>query len=981
MPIGPLASFVFPGVFTQTLTQVAGSSAAGNARYPAIIGVGYEQKRISNFEMIRGSSSTADNVILGEEVTGEADPSDPTSAGWIGGVQGVSNQFRVQNFPLVTGAGTGTVATLPNQVIVTVNGDQVAVNAINGLLGEITLVDIPQATDDVEVNYYFKRRDTFIENEDLSFQADGTTVNFKVRSIRICNGNNGGQSATNADIGNNVVILYNPTPSVPGNEYTKTVPVIQVKVNSVITAITALDGAEGIFTLGTAPALDATVTVSYFTNIWQDTFDILPAAQVNDIVKVGLGADTSDYSIGQDVILAAPNEVHWGTSLALNTGIYTAGSTPLINNVVASLTDTQIFGAVATPVVVDQDVNGNTIYGTDGLPLNGTGNKTYTLPSLPVDGTGTGTQTEDPAKIAAYVGTTWIAAYTAGPVIVDQIQGTSIILEVAPAVGVVGSHDNVYVTYYENNIIDDTWTITDQLPGVATVGRYTLTSNFSGTALAVTLFGGTIAPVYAGSGAVNVYTSPFTSSVETVTVTFDGVGGFTVTGSGKTGTGPTNKGYQGQTYTDSVTGFSVAFQAVSGGFTPTTGKTVIYHVGVPTDPTNTQTWIYAVSTIVKAIPGVNLTIDTTSGGAADNTGDTVTLQTFKQDGNEPNVGDSYYVTFDQAKTDYTAKSYTNMRDVYTDFGPLDITNKIVLGANFAFLNGATSVVLQQVQRATGGADAPVQSYLDAIDIFNEPMPDGTRPSLMQVMTTNSQVQAYLATSNATQSSIRFRNERTSIVGFAFGTTPESAIQQCQALGSEKITAVYPEAALLTIPDAFGNDVQYLVDGSFIAVAAAGLDVDPVYDIATPLTNKKIVGFDRLYRRLDDVTAALVANAGCTVLQDLSTSIKIRMYLTTDLSNSFTRDPRIVEVKHFVQQGIRNNLDQFIGQKNLPSLIPQINNVLKGYFQSLKNLQLISDFKGILVTQDQGDPSTLDVAGFYKPVNALNWIIVTLNQYS
>ena len=975
MPIGPLESFVFPGVFTQTISQTSGASAAGNVRFPGIIGVGFEQIRVSNFGMLRGSSAISDNMILGEEVVGKS--LTDTTPGWIGGIQGVSNQFRVANFPLVTGAGTGKVATLPSQVIVTVNGSQVAVNAINGLLGTVTLVDIPLATDDVEVNYYFKRRDTYIEGEDLSFQADGSTVNFKVRSLRIVKGNNGGQSATDADINGTVDILYNPTPLTPGNEYTKTVPIIQVKVNNVITPIIALDGAHGIFTLATPPTLGATVLVTYFTNTWQDTFDILPAAEVNDIVKVGLSADTSDYSIGQDVVLAGSNELHWGTSYETSTGIYTAGSTPLINNVVASLTDTKVFGRVSTPYSIAQS-GGVNVIGTDGFPLNASGNTVFTLPSTPVDGVGTGTPTEDPANIVVYVGVDWLTAYSAGPVLVTQISGNNITLEVAPPTGVVGSHDNVYVTYYENLIIDDTWTITNELPGAAGVGRYLLTSKFSGTALDVTLgTGGTIAPVYAGSGAVNVQVDPLTASVETVTVTFDGVGGFAVTGTGKTGTGPTNLGSQGQTYIDSMTGFRVAFKATIDGFTPTTGKTVIYYVGIPLDPTISQTWEFATS-IVKAIPGINLTIDSTAGGAQDNTGDTVILQTFNKSGNEPNVGDTYYVTFDRTKTDYTVKSYNNMRDVFTDFGPLDITNKIVLGANLAFLNGARSVALLQVKRTTGGSDAPDQSYFDAIDTFNEPLSDGTRPSLIQPMSTSSAVQAYLATSNAIQSSIKYRNERTSVIGFAFGTTPEAAIQQCKAIGSEKITPVYPEAALLTIPDAFGNDVQYLVDGSFIAAALAGLDCDPVYDIATPLTNKGIVGFDRLYRRLDDVTAALVANSGCTVLQDLATSIKIRMYLTSDLSNILTRDPRIVEVKHFVQQGVRQALDQYIGQKNLPSIIPQVTNTLKSYFQSLKNNKIIVDFKGIRVVVDQADPSTLDVEVFYSPVYPLNWIIVTLN---
>ena len=961
MAIGPLESFVFPGVFTQTFSQTAGASAAGNPRFPAIIGVGLEQMRVSAFEMIRGSSAVADNLILDEPVTD-----------WIGGTQGTTNKFTVQNFPIVTGDGTGTVATLPTAVIVTVNGDNVAVNSINGLTGEVDLVNVPLITGIVSANYYFKRRDTYVQNEVLTFQADGTRTVFKVKNARIVNGNNGGQSATDSDIGTQVKILYGPA----GHQQVITVPVILVKVNNVVATVTSIDGAHGTFTLSAAPVNGATVIVTYFTSLWQDTYDILPAAVVADLVQVGLSADTSDYSIGKDCVLAGNNQIHWGISQVLSTGIYTAGSTPLIDNVTTSLTDTLVCGRLSAPAQILVDTNGNPILDTNGNEINAVGNTSFTLASQPVDGGGTGTKTSDPDKITAYVGPTWLAAQLAGPVTVVGIEGLTVTLETAPTGSTTPSLNNfVYITYYENLIVDDTWTITNQVPGAAGVGRYSVVSQLNGTALDLNQApGGTIDPVYVTGTVQQV--NPLTAIVETITVTFDGVEGFNVTGT-KTGTGPTNKGYLGQTYIDSVTGFRVTFSNT--GFTPASGKTVLYWAGYPTDPTISQTWFKAATTTTEAIPGIALTVSTTYGGGTDNTGDTVILLTINRSGNEPANGDSYYVTFDKEKTDFTTIGYyTDMRGVITDYGPLSITNKIVVGANLAFINGARSVALLQIQKTTGGTDAPAQSYMDAIDEFNNPLPNGLRPSFIQPMTTDPTVQAYLATSNATQSSIKYRNERTSVVGFPFGTTPQLAIQQCQSLATEKITAVYPEAAVITITDAFGNSVQYLVDGSFLAVAVAGLDCSPATDIATPLTNSNVVGFDRLYRTLDEVTAALVANSGCTVLEYDIPNIVIKMYLTTDLSTVLTRDPRIVEVKHYVQQGLRTNLKQYIGVKNLPTYIPQITRTVNAYFSILQNSQLITAFKGINVVQDANDPSTVDVTAFYSPVFPLNWIIVTLN---
>ena len=103
-----------------------------------------------------------------------------------------------------------------------------------------------------------------------------------------------------------------------------------------------------------------------------------------------------------------------------------------------------------------------------------------------------------------------------------------------------------------------------------------------------------------------------------------------------------------------------------------------------------------------------------------------------------------------------------------------------------------------------------------------------------------------------------------------------------------------------------------------------------------------------------------------------------MYLTCDMSTPLTRDPRIVEVKHSIQKGLRNALNRFIGVKNLPKMRPQINDTVGAYFKSLKLQEIIVDFTGINVTPNATDPSTVDVEAYYSPVFPLNWIMVTLN---
>ena len=107
MAMGPLESFVFPGVYTKTITEAPGATASGDIRIPAFIGTSAEVVRVGNFEMVRGSSAIADNLILDEDVSSQ--------------LTGLNNSFTVENFPIVTGDGSGTVATLPSNVIITIN--------------------------------------------------------------------------------------------------------------------------------------------------------------------------------------------------------------------------------------------------------------------------------------------------------------------------------------------------------------------------------------------------------------------------------------------------------------------------------------------------------------------------------------------------------------------------------------------------------------------------------------------------------------------------------------------------------------------------------------------------------------------------------------------------------------------------------------------------------------------------------------------
>lgn len=937
MAIGPLEQFAFPGTYTRTFVQAPSPTAAGQARYAALIAVGQEEERIEAFEMVRGSSSSAANIILGEIA----------SSNGRGNVQdSVNVDFYTRQYPLVLNDGEGTYATNPNDVVVVVNGEGVPVQSIDAATGLITLVNPPAQGDIVELNYYFKRRDTYVENEDLSLQADGSNRVFKVDSARIVAGDNGGNNATSTSIG---AVVTNEV-----NGVMIQVPVIQAQVDGTLVDIDSISGGYGTFTLVDAPADGAEVLVSYFTNNFQDTADILPAAIVSNIARVGFDPGRTDFFKNKDYVLARGNEIHWGSSIAVSAGINEIGADAFNDNKVdASMVDYRYYmvEAQATTTAVT---------------------KIYTLPYQPVKGDGKGTPltsvsngTANPHDdLVVYVGADEASA---SQVVVTKVEGRNITLQSAPASG-----DKVFASFFVNTLADDTWTVRNKVSGGEGVGEYTVTGDAYGSARQVILDpSSTSTATFLDTGTVtwdgvggtsNAYVAP--SRVygdEVVTVTVDASGEFIVTSSvpNATGSGAVNTGMVGKTYKDSVTGFTFALEAATAG-------TLVFNVSKR----------YTVSTNVElGIPGVRFRVEDTINVGLE---DTAIIQTFNmvQD-EEPRVGDVYYVTFDKEKTDYSVKYVTSFPEVQNMFGPLAQNNPLVMAANLYFLNGGQALAIKQVRKAPNSNDASVASYVEAIDSFNEPLSNGTRPALLSVLTANRQVLNYLRTSNAQQSSIRMQNERTSFIGLAAGSTPEDALNYAKALKSELITLVYPDSAVITIPDSNGVDQDILVGGEYVAVAMTGADVSPVYDVATPLTNISLVGFQRLGRSLTKATAALVAQNGVTVLENKNNNIKVLMGLTTDMTSVLTRNPRIVETKHEVQKGVRRVGDRFIGRKGLGGVSNEIKTALASYFTSLKSLNLIADFSNnIVVRPDDKDPSVINVAVRYVPIFGVDWIVAT-----
>jgi hypothetical protein len=95
-----------------------------------------------------------------------------------------------------------------------------------------------------------------------------------------------------------------------------------------------------------------------------------------------------------------------------------------------------------------------------------------------------------------------------------------------------------------------------------------------------------------------------------------------------------------------------------------------------------------------AIPGVSLIVSNTLDTSI---GDTALVEVFNKEGNEPNLGQVYYVDFTRIRTEFNTRTFSSLADVISTYGEISPNNSLSLGALLAFSNGATAIACKQVQ--------------------------------------------------------------------------------------------------------------------------------------------------------------------------------------------------------------------------------------------------------------------------------------------
>jgi hypothetical protein len=910
--MGPFVGYAPPGTYTSTFLDQPIATLLANLRVPALIGTAEEVNLLDGYEMVRGSSPTIDQKVT-EDVSSFFD-----------GMGNLGNRtFTTFHKPIVTGDGSGTITNKANNIVVKVDGIIAIVASIVGLSGTVVLALAPNPTGTsnptVTIAYFYKRTDTRILNENLSDQADGSTTTFYVANEPIVDGSNAGRVTTN-------------------------VSDVKVKVSNSFADVIHLDGANGAITLATAPALNATVTVTYFFNQYPNTSDDLPVAGLTQMIRVGYSPETSDFIEDVDFAII-DDQIQWGTGWKLvpdpnDSGIFND------NMIVVSVFDNKKY---------KEDVSSQ-FTGTENfctvsiIPIvNGTARQSTSPQMNPID-----IYTVDQTSVVVKVNGTEVD--------VRRVQGDigKITLVSAPAPG-----STVTVTYWYSRIIDGQYNVEVITAGGQDVGQYHVWYNdVVGNQIDV----GNVGLLVTDQGKFysdSLPTIPLDYAIdENVTITVTSSLGFAVTSDQSAGSN--GYGTVGSTYIDVNTGlfFTLDESVVTSSVTI---QMVIEKAAaiIPVSSTLSNT--------LTSIPGATVDVLSTENAFDPITaaGDLTKLYIFNKSGKEPAVSDVYYVTYTYVKTDFEPAVFTQFKDVTNEYGALSENNSLVLAAYLAMLNGATALICYQVRKGADSEVAPDQYYFDALDVLKSDV-SGVAPSIVFPVTSSQSVIEYTTAHVTQMSSKRYRRERTSFFGYAVGTEPLDAANFAASINNQRMLAVYPDGATIQLVDTNGVATDHVIEGSYLAAAMVGLNVNSMYDVATPMTRKQLVGLKQLVRTLDEPTMDMVAIKGVTIITQ---NFTVRHSLSTNMSNIITSDPAVTTISDFIQQQTRQVLDPFIGRKIVDGFTNDVARTDTAMLRAAKQAQIISNYTPATAVRDPNNPKMINVSAYYVPVFGCDWILV------
>lgn len=362
------------------------------------------------------------------------------------------------------------------------------------------------------------------------------------------------------------------------------------------------------------------------------------------------------------------------------------------------------------------------------------------------------------------------------------------------------------------------------------------------------------------------------------------------------------------------------------------------------------------------------------GAGTANTGLGFTAGSYVATPQEPDEDVTYYVTYEYAKVtaDYTPKFYFTLQQITNDYGPVNDSTTISLGAQLAIQNGASVICVCQQDPSDGSPISQVQSAL------NKLLATANISIVVPLSgTSNAQLLPAIKQHVDTASSTINRLERTAMVGFEGTYTDQDMLGFASSVNDKRVVLLNASEATnkLFIGTA---TTESTVGGQFVAAALAGVRCNPVYDVAQPMTREVISGFTSISNTLTQGEKSLLINQGVCVVDTVSGVPKVLFGTTTDFSTVANQLYQVTQISDYVSQTLRGLLDPiFIGQKLLANTPSQIQSVTASILSTIQSDNIIVGYTTPVATIDPEIPTTVNLSVGIFPVLEVDVIFITL----
>ena len=320
---------------------------------------------------------------------------------------------------------------------------------------------------------------------------------------------------------------------------------------------------------------------------------------------------------------------------------------------------------------------------------------------------------------------------------------------------------------------------------------------------------------------------------------------------------------------------------------------------------------------------------------------------------------------------YSLFDYDDVRDLYGE--PFDaagnIQSEITLAANFAFINGASTVLTCAIDPVDPNT-ITMADYSAALDKFR----DEEQIAIIVPGTGATAIQALVQEHVVAQSNNKY--ERRAVMGMDGSTTPVPSSQRianAEALTDQRLALISPSSFTYFAPE-LNRDIT--LGGQYMAAAVAGKSVSAI--AAMPLTRKTILGFTGPAEIQREGEKNLESSNGLMVVEKTRRQlVQVRHGVTTDPTDLHTREWSIIGQQDVMVYRIRDFLDAdgLIGMPIYDETIVQVKASAEAALVQLVNDQIIRGYQNLKARQIATMPDVIEVRFEWRPAYPLNYIVV------